>query len=54
MIGSYLKEYAVEDQKELDKLFDEYFGTKSEDIINNEILYESVNNFLTGKVKETA
>ena len=54
VIGSYLKEYAVEDQKELDKLFDEYFGTKSEDIINNEILYESVNNFLTGKVKETA
>lgn len=54
VLGSYLKEYAVEDQEELDKLFDEYFGTKSEDIINNEILYESVNNFLTGKVKETA
>ncbi|MCI9077866.1 MAG: hypothetical protein HFH68_02920 [Lachnospiraceae bacterium] len=54
VLESYLKEYAVEDQKELDKLFDEYFGTKSEDIINNEILYESVNKFLTGKVKETA
>lgn len=54
VLDAYLKEYAVENQEELDKLFDEYFGTKSEDIINNEILYTSVNEFLVGKVKETA
>ena len=54
VLNAYLKEYAVDDQDALDKLFDEYFGTKSEDIINNEILYTSVNEFLVGKVKETA
>ena len=54
VLESYLKEYDAKDQKELDKLFDEYFGTKSEDIINNEILCEGVNEFLTKKVKETA
>jgi len=53
-LESYLKEYDAKDQEELDKLFDEYFGTKSEDIINNEILCEDVNEFLTKKVKETA
>lgn len=53
-LDSYLKDYAVENQEELDKLFVDYFGTKSEDIINIEILYGSINDFLTGKVKETA
>ncbi len=48
----YLKEYSVESQDELDKLFEEYYGSKSENIINNEVLYKKVNEFLATKVKE--
>ena len=40
------------EQDELDKLFEEYYGSKSENIINNEVLYKKVNEFLATKVKE--
>ncbi len=52
VLDMYLKEYSVESQDELDKLFEEYYGSKSENIINNEVLYKKVNEFLATKVKE--
>ncbi len=47
--GTNLKDYL-----EMQSMTEEDFEKNVETIINNEILYESVNNFLTGKVKETA
>lgn len=52
VLDTYLKEYSVESQDELDKLFNEYYGSKSKSIINNEVLYKKVNEFLATKVKE--
>ena len=52
VLDMYLKKYSVESQDELDKLFEEYYGSKSENIINNEVLYKKVNEFLATKVKE--
>lgn len=52
VLDTYLKEYSVENQDELDKLFDKYYGSKSKSIINNEVLYKKVNEFLATKVKE--
>lgn len=53
VLDQYLSEYSVEDQDALDDLFAEYFKTKSDDIINNEIMYDNVKKFLWEKVKET-
>ena len=52
ILDQYLKEYSCDDQEALDKLFEQYYGTASDSIINNEIIYSNVVDLLAENVKE--
>lgn len=52
-LDEYIKQFNVADQEELDKLLKQYYGTGSESIINNEIIYDKVKDFLSKNIEET-
>ncbi len=53
-LDKYIKEFSLSSQEDLDKLFDQYYGTTSEKIINNEIVYNKVKEFLLNNIEETS
>lgn len=53
-LDEYIKQFNVASQEELDKLLNQYYGTGSESIINNEIIYEKVKEFLSKNIEETS
>lgn len=52
-IDKYVTEFNVANQEELDELLKQYYGTGSESIINNELLYKKVKEFLSKNIEET-
>lgn len=52
-LDKYLTEFNLSSQEDLDKLFDQYYGTTSKKIIDNEIVYNKVKEFLLKNIDET-
>lgn len=52
VLDTYLSEYSVDDEDALNELFEQYYATKPKDIIENEIVYNKVKDFLAETVKE--
>lgn len=52
-LDHYIKEFNVSNQEELDNLLQQYYGTGSETLINNELIYGKVKDFLSKNIQET-
>lgn len=53
VLDKYIKRFNVSNQDELDKILKQNYGVTSESIINDEIMYEKVKEFLSKNTKET-
>ena len=52
-IDTYMKNYGCEKESDLDKTFHDMYGTTANMIINNELLYSKIADYLVGNVKES-
>lgn len=52
-VKTYLTNYNCKNEKELDSTFKDYYGVDAKSIINDDILYKNVKNFLVKNVKES-
>ena len=52
-IDTYMKNYCCEKESDLDKTFHDMYGTTANMIINNELLYSKIADYLVGNVKES-
>lgn len=52
-LDTYLANYNCEKESDLDKTFENMYGTTANIIINNELLYNKIADYLAGNVKES-
>ncbi len=52
-LKSYLDMYQCKDEEELNEHFQDYFGTKARNIIEDDLLFRKVKKYLAGNVKES-
>ena len=52
-LKNYLTSYNCEDEKALDEIFQNYYGTNAKSIIKDDLLFEKVKSLLSENVKET-
>ena len=48
-----MTKYNCKDEKELEKIFKEQYGTKAENIIKEDMLFSNVRKFIAKNVKES-
>lgn len=52
-LKTYMENYNCKDEAELDKIFQNYYGTKARDIIEDDLLFKKVRDYLVSHTSET-